>query len=130
MWIVTICTYISYIPQIIKLIKTKKSEDLSIISWVLWCTSSFADFVYSIVLGRVELIIAGASEFLLILVTVTLTIYYTYKNNYYMEPEEQFQERINRLKEKDGNHMILISSMINDRDRRKNNRSKLWFPLK
>lgn len=56
MWIVTICTYISYIPQIVKLIKTKKSEDLSIISWLLWTVSSLANLIYSIVLGRTELI--------------------------------------------------------------------------
>lgn len=76
MWIVTICTYISYIPQIIKLLKTKKAEDLSIISWFLWNISSCSNFIYSIVLGRTELIIASISEFLLILITLILTIYY------------------------------------------------------
>ena len=119
MWIVTICTYISYVPQIVKLIKTKKSEDLSITSWILWSISSLANLIYSILLGRVELIIASVSEFLLILVTLILTIYYEYKNNYYLEPEEQFQERINRIKAKDGNHMVLITSMMNDKQRRK-----------
>ena len=127
MWIVTICTYISYIPQIVKLIKTKKSEDLSVASWCLWSISSLANFVYSIVLGRLELIVASISEFLLILVTLVLTIWYNYKNNYYLESEEQFQERINRIKSKDGNHMILITSMLEDRTRRKENRSKVWL---
>lgn len=79
MWIVTICTYISYVPQIVKLIKTKKSEDLSIASWCLWSISSLANLVYSIVLGRQELVIASISEFLLILVTLVLTIWYNYK---------------------------------------------------
>lgn len=75
MWVVTICTYISYIPQIRKLLKTKKSEDLSIGSWVLWTVSSLANLIYSIILGRFELILAGVSEFLLILATL-LCIYH------------------------------------------------------
>lgn len=127
MWIVTICTYISYIPQIVKLIKTRKSEDLSIMSWILWSISSLANLVYSIVLGRLELIIASVSESLLILVTLTLTIWYYYKYNYYLEPEEQFQERINRIQSKDGNHMMLVTSLFEDRERRKENRSKVWL---
>lgn len=127
MWIVTICTYISYVPQIIKLIKTKKSEDLSIASWCLWSISSLANLVYSIVLGRWELVIASVSEFLLILVTLVLTIWYNYKNNYYLESEEQFLERINRIQSKDGNHMMLITSLFEDRKRRKENRSKIWL---
>lgn len=127
MWIVTICTYISYVPQIVKLIKTKKSEDLSIASWCLWSISSLANLVYSIVLGRWELVIASISEFLLILVTLVLTIWYNYKNNYYLEPDEQFQERINRVQSKDGNHMMLIISLFEDRIRRKENRSKIWL---
>lgn len=109
MWIVTACTYISYIPQIVKLIKTKKSEDLSIVSWILWTVSSLANFVYSVVLGRHELIIASVSEFLLILVTLILTIYYGYKC------ERQFQERINKIRTKDGNHMILLTAITEDR---------------
>lgn len=127
MWIVTICTYISYVPQIVKLIKTKKSEDISIASWCLWSISSLANFVYSIVLGRYELVIASISEFFLILVTLVLTIWYNYKNNYYLESEEQFQERINRIQSKDGNHIILITSLLEDRTRRKENRSKIWL---
>ena len=125
MWIVTICTYISYVPQIVKLIKTKKSEDLSIMSWCLWSISSFANLVYSIVLGRYELIIASISEFMLILVTLVLTIWYHYKNNYYLESEEQFQKRINGIQSKDGNHMILIASLFEDRTQRKENRNKI-----
>lgn len=81
MWIVTICTYTSYIPQITKLIKTKKSEDLSIASWYLWSISALANLIYSIALGRWELVIASISEFLLILVILILTIWYNYKNN-------------------------------------------------
>lgn len=127
MWIVTICTYISYAPQIVKLVRTRKSEDLSIASWCLWSVSSFANLVYSIALGRWELIVASISEFLLILVTLVLTVWYNYKNNYYLEPEEQFQERINRIQSKDGNHIILVTSLLEDRTRRKENRSKIWL---
>lgn len=68
---------------------------------------------------------ASVSEFLLILLTLVLTIWYNYKNNYYLESEEQFQERINRIQSKDGNHMMLITSMLEDRTRRKENRSKI-----
>lgn len=124
MWIVTICTYISYIPQIVKIIKTKKSEDLSITSWLLWSISSIADFTYSILLGRVELIIASGSELILILITFILCIYYEYKNNYYIESEQKFQDRIDKIKAKDGNHTILITALIDDRARRKENRKK------
>ena len=127
MWIVTICTYISYVPQIVKLLKTKKSEDLSITRWCLWSISSLANLVYSIILGRWELVIASISEFLLILVTLILTIWHNYKNNYYLESEEQFQERINRIQSKDGNHMMLITSLLEDRKRRKEKRSKIWL---
>lgn len=123
MWIVTVCTYISYMPQIIKLLKTKKSEDLSVASWVLWTISAIANLVYSIVLDRVELIIASLSDFLLIVLVLLLTVYYNYKNNYYLEPEEKFQERINRIKAKDGNHMIAITALQEDRKRRLRNRS-------
>lgn len=80
MWIVTICTYISYVPQIVKLIKTKKSEDLSVMSWILWLVSALANVTYSIILGRVELVISSASELFLILVTLMLTVYYNRKN--------------------------------------------------
>lgn len=80
MRIVTICTYISYIPQIVKLIKTKESEDLSVLSWILWTISSFANLVYSILLNRLELIISSVSEFVLILITLFLTIYCKERN--------------------------------------------------
>ena len=76
MWIVTICTYVSYAPQIIKLIKTKKAEDLSVMSWMLWTVSAFANLLYSLLLGRCELIIASISEFLLIVTTLFLTVRY------------------------------------------------------
>lgn len=123
MWIVTVCTYISYMPQIVKLLKTKKSEDLSVASWVLWTISAIANLVYSIVLGRVELIIASLSDFLLIALVLLLTVYYNYKNNYYLEPEEKYQERINRIMAKDGNHMVLITALQEDRNRRLKNLS-------
>lgn len=123
MWIVTVCTYISYMPQIVKLLKTKRSEDLSVASWVLWTISAIANLVYSIVLGRVELIIASLSDFLLISLVLILTVYYNYKNNYYLEPEEKYRERINRIMAKDGNHMVLITALQEDRNRRLRNRS-------
>lgn len=123
MWIVTVCTYISYMPQIVKLLKTKKSEDLSVASWALWTISAIANLVYSVVLGRVELIIASLSDFLLIALVLILTVYYNYKNNYYLEPEEKYQERINRIMAKDGNHMVLITALQEDRNRRLENRS-------
>ena len=125
MWTVTICTYISYIPQIVKLIKTKKSEDLSVLSWCLWSVSSLSNLIYSIVLGRLELIIASLSEFLMIIITLVLTIWYNYKNNYYLESEEKFEERLNKIKSKDGNHMLMMTSILEDRERRKENRSKV-----
>lgn len=125
MWTVTICTYISYIPQIVKLIKTKKSEDLSVLSWCLWSVSSLSNLIYSIVLGRLELIIASLSEFLMIKITLVLTIWYNYKNNYYLESEEKFEERLNKIKSKDGNHMLMMTSILEDRERRKENRSKV-----
>lgn len=81
--------------------------------------------VYSIVLGRTELIIASISEFLLILVTLILTVYYNYKNNYYLESEAKYQERINKIQAKDGNHMILITAIQEDRKRRINNCKKI-----
>lgn len=124
-WIVTICTYISYIPQIVKLIKTKESEDLSVASWVLWTISSIANLIYSLILGRAELVFASTSEFFLILTTLVLTIYYGYKNNYYLESEERFQERINKIRAKDGNHMLLLTTIKKDREKRKENRNKL-----
>jgi MtN3 and saliva related transmembrane protein len=90
MWIVTICTYISYIPQIIKLFRTKKSEDLSITSWILWCVSSIANLIYSLLLGRLELIIASMSEFILISLVLFLSIYYNYRNK---SRQKQAEER-------------------------------------
>lgn len=124
MWIVTICVYISYVPQIIKILKTKKSEDLSITSWILWTISSLANLIYSMILGRLELIIAGCSEFLLTLATLILIGYYQYKNNYYFESELKYQDRIDKIKAKGGNHMILLMVIAKDRERRINNRNR------
>lgn len=78
--IVTITTYISYVPQIYKLFVTKKSEDISIASWVLWTISAVANTVYSILLMRVELMIASVSEMVLIAVILILT--YIYRNKH------------------------------------------------
>ena len=39
-------------------------------------------------------------------------IIYEYKNNYYLEPEKHFQEKIDKIKAKDGNHMILNKIQI------------------
>lgn len=79
MWIVTICTYISYVPQIVKILKTKSSEDISVWSWVLWTLSSFCNFIYSVVLGRSELVIAGVSELFLTAVVLLLSLLYKHK---------------------------------------------------
>nr|DAE00581.1 MAG TPA: SemiSWEET, PQLC, membrane protein, sugar [Myoviridae sp. ctrf010] len=91
MLIVTLCTYISYIPQLLKLLKTKKSEDLSVASWVLWSVSSLADLIYSITLGRIELIIASISEFILILATLILTIYYEQQKSHAKNNEKKLK---------------------------------------
>ena len=80
MWVVTLCTYVSYIPQLHKLIKTKNSEGLSVLSWVLWSVSSLAHVIYSVTLGRYELIIASVSEFTLILMTLVLSLKYNKSN--------------------------------------------------
>lgn len=78
--IVTITTYISYVPQIYKLFVTKKSEDISIASWVLWTISAVSNTVYSILLMRVELMVASISEMVLIAVILILT--YIYRNKH------------------------------------------------
>lgn len=78
--IVTITTYISYVPQIYKLFVTKKSEDISIASWVLWTISAVSNTVYSILLMRVELMIASVSEMVLIAIILILT--YIYRNKH------------------------------------------------
>ena len=127
MWIVTGCLYVSYLPQIVKILRTKKAEDLSKASWVLWSISSIADFTYSALLGRVELIIASGSEFALNFTVLFLTVYYTYKNDYYLESEEKFNERIYKIQCHDGNHMVYLSSLVQDRERRKANRKEVWF---
>jgi hypothetical protein len=56
-----------------------------------------------------------------------LTLFYNYKNNYYLESEEKFKNRIDKIKSKDGNHMLLITSLVEDRDRIKQNRSNKWY---
>lgn len=61
--------YIAYI-------KYKKSEDLSVASWVLWIIASCADSLYSVLLGRVELIIASLLNFVLIGLVFVLIIYH------------------------------------------------------
>ena len=127
MWIVTCCLYVSYFPQIVKILRTKKAEDLSKASWVLWSISSIADFTYSVLLRRVELIIASGSEFALNFTVLFLTVYYTYKNDYYLESEDKFNERIYRIQCHDGNHMLYLTNLVQDRERRKANRKEVWF---
>lgn len=123
--IMTVSTYISYIPQMVKLLKTKKADDLSITSWLLWIISSIASLIYSVLLSEVGLIIASGSEFFLIFVVFILTVYYNYCNNYYIESEENFKKRINTLCQRDGNHMILITAIIKDREVRIANRKSI-----
>lgn len=126
MWIVTICTYISYVPQIYKLYKTKHSEDLSIQSWLLWTVSALANTMYSIVLLRVELIIASVSEALLILVVLLQTLYYNRKNSVMIEEtNEEFEARLKRIRSKDGNHMLLTTAMIEERNKRNQHKENL-----
>ena len=64
-----VCACIAYI-------KYKKSEDLSVASWVLWIIASCADSLYSVLLGRVELIITSLLNFVLIGLVFVLTIYH------------------------------------------------------
>lgn len=123
MWIVTVCTYVSYLPQLYKLIKTKKAEDLSITSWISWMISSLANLIYSVLLGRFELIIASVSEFILISAVLFLTVYYTKSKRYRIETDEEFKARLNKIRQKDGNHMILMTAMIQEREKLKQNSS-------
>lgn len=123
MWIVTVCTYVSYIPQLYKLIKTKKAEDLSITSWVLWMVSSLANLIYSVLLGRFELIVASVSEFILISAVLFLTVYYTKSKRYRIETNEEFETRLNKIRQKDGNRMVLMTAMIQEREKLKQNSS-------
>lgn len=116
MWIVTVCTYISYIPQLYKLIKTKKAEDLSITSWVLWMISSLANLIYSVLLRRFEFIVASVSEFILISAVLFLTVYYTKSKRYRIETDEEFETRLNKIRQNDGNHMVLMTAMIQERE--------------
>ena len=48
----------------------------------------------------------------------------------YLEPEKHFQEKIDKIKAKDGNHMILITSIIMDRERRKKIERKYGYGSK
>lgn len=123
MLIATVLAYIFYIPQITWLLKTKQSDDLSVPSMMVWGIFSIMNFMCAVTMGRVGLMILNMSNFLLVVLTLILALYYNYKNNYYIEPEEKFQERINRIKAKDGNHMIVITALQEDRKRRLSNRS-------
>lgn len=121
MLIATVLAYIFYIPQITWLLKTKQSDDLSVPSMLVWGIFSIMNFMCAVTMGRVGLMILNMSNFLLVVLTLILALYYNYKNNYYIEPEEKFQERINRIKAKDGNHMIVITALQEDRKRRLSN---------
>ena len=118
-----VLAYIFYIPQIIWLLRTKRSENLSIPSMMVWGIFSIMNFMCAVTMGRVALMILNISNFLLVVLVLILALFYNYKNNYYLEPEEKFQERINRIKAKDGNHMIVITALQEDRKRRLSNRS-------
>lgn len=123
MLIATVLAYIFYIPQITWLLKTKQSDDLSVPSMMVWGIFSIMNFMCAVSMDRVGLMILNMSNFLLVVLTLILALYYNYKNNYYIEPEEKFQERINKIKAKDGNHMIVITALQEDRKRRLSNRS-------
>lgn len=99
---------------------------MSIASWVLWTLSAVANLIYSVILARGELIISSISEAGLILAVFVLTVYYNYKNNYYLESEAKYNSRLRHLEQIDGNHMMLAVSIIKDRERRIQNRS-LYF---
>ena len=123
MLIGTVLAYIFYIPQIVWLLRTKQSEGLSVPSMTVWGVFSIMNFMCSVTMDRVALMILNISNFLLVVIVLILALFYNYKNNYYLESEEKFQERINRIKAKDGNHMIVITALQEDRKRRLNNRS-------
>ena len=118
-----VLAYIFYIPQIIWLLRTKRSEDLSVPSMMVWGIFSIMNFMCAVTMDRVALMILNISNFLLVVLVLILALFYNYKNNYYLEPEEKFQERINRIRAKDGNHMIVITALQEDRKRRLSNRS-------
>lgn len=98
-----------------------------VLMWVLWNVISIVDFYHSILSRRVELIIASGFEFALSFTMLFLIVYYTYKNDYYLESEEKFNERIHRIQCHDGNHMLYLTNLVQDRERRKANRKKVWF---
>lgn len=123
MLIATVLAYIFYIPQITWLLKTKQSDDLSVPSMMVWGIFSIMNFMCAVTMDRVGLMVLNISNFLLVVLTLILALFYNYKNNYYLEPEEKFQERINKIKAKDGNHMIVITALQEDRKRRLSNRS-------
>ena len=54
-----------------------------------------------------------------------MILYRIYMRNYYLESEQAFEERIKRLCNRDGNHMVLITALHKDRKRRQANRSRL-----
>mgnify|MGYP004596665405 FL=1 len=104
-----------------------KEVVLQVLMWVIWNVISIVDFYYSILSGRIELIIVSGSEFALSFTVLFLIVYYTYKNDYYLESEEKFKERIYRIQCHDGNHMLYLTSLVQDRERRKANRKEVWF---
>lgn len=123
MWVVTICDYIAYIPQLHKLVKTKKSEDIAGGSWILWTVSSACDVTYSILLGRYELVVAAVSGLLLNSLVFILAFHYNKVNNgkadILTETDEEFKDRLNRIRANDGNHMVLMTAMIDERNKAK-----------
>ncbi len=77
--IVTICTYISYAPQIVKILKTKSAADLSITSWLLWVITCVCYTGYALLDGSIGLIISCASELILCIIILYLSIKYRKK---------------------------------------------------
>lgn len=53
-----------------------------------------------------------------------------YKNNLYIESDEQFNKRLDMLYSKDGNHMIAVTALLQERERRIKNRNKLHLKSK
>jgi MtN3 and saliva related transmembrane protein len=79
MCIAITCGYIGYIPQIIRIVKTKCTKDISLYTWIIWILAFLCGTVYSIILGRWELITAYISELFFSVVILSLTILYRKK---------------------------------------------------
>ena len=85
--------------------------------------SSLSNLIYSVLLRRFEFIVASVSEFILISAVLFLTVYYTKSKRYRIETDEEFETRLNKIRQKDGNHMVLMTTMIQEREKLKQNSS-------